>query len=238
MYSITAVYALPFRVAPIPAVRYDLNGGLPTCLWYDSLYIRIIWLLLCLLNLCKPDMVPVSSYVEKFCLSLNLSLMTTCLLSIRISLACARASKLTTTNKCYTDLSIHYINSPSNAYIHRWAGSSFYNYDNDMSPVQHQALIWTNHQPHDNFIEELYLKFSLVNVPSFFREVTTRKTQISSEPEFVIIDCSDPFGYKNITESLSCVENINQFWKPYNIQSMETNVNLLPHTRPSIRCFC
>ena len=34
-----------------------------------------------------------------------------------------------------------------------------------MSPVQHQALIWTNHQPHDNFIEELYLKLSLVNVP-------------------------------------------------------------------------
>ena len=43
---------------------YDLNGGLPTCLWYDSLYIRIIWLLLCLWNLCKPDMVPVSIYVE------------------------------------------------------------------------------------------------------------------------------------------------------------------------------
>ena len=57
------------------AVRYDLNGGLPTCPWYDSIYIRIIWLLLCLWNLCKPDMVPVSIYVEyQFCLSLSLSL--------------------------------------------------------------------------------------------------------------------------------------------------------------------
>ena len=53
-----------FRVASMPAVRYDLNGGFPTCLWYDSLYIRIIWLLFCLCNLCKPDMVPVSIYVE------------------------------------------------------------------------------------------------------------------------------------------------------------------------------
>ena len=44
--------------------RYDLNGGFPTCLWYDSLYIRIIWLLLCFWNLCKPDTVPVSIYVE------------------------------------------------------------------------------------------------------------------------------------------------------------------------------
>ena len=52
MYSIIAVYALPFRVASMPAVRYDLNGGLPTCLWYNSLYIRIIRLLLCLSNLC------------------------------------------------------------------------------------------------------------------------------------------------------------------------------------------
>ena len=64
MYSIIAVYALPFRVASMPAVRYDLNGGLPMCLWYDWQYIRIIWLLLCLWNLCKPDLVPVSIYVE------------------------------------------------------------------------------------------------------------------------------------------------------------------------------
>ena len=53
-----------FRVASMPAVRYYLNGSLPTCLWYDSLYIRIIWLLVCLWNLCKPDMVPVSIYGE------------------------------------------------------------------------------------------------------------------------------------------------------------------------------
>ena len=64
MYSIIAVYALPFQVASMPAVRYDLNGGHPMCLLCDSLYIRIIWLLVCLWNLCKPDMVPVSIYVE------------------------------------------------------------------------------------------------------------------------------------------------------------------------------
>ena len=64
MYSIIAVYALPSRVATMPAVRYDVNGGLPTCLWYHSLYTRIIWLLLCFWNICKPDMVPVSIYVE------------------------------------------------------------------------------------------------------------------------------------------------------------------------------
>ena len=64
MYSIIAVYALPFRVASMPAVRYDLNGGLPACLCCDSLYIRIIWLLVRLRNLCQPDMIPVSIYVE------------------------------------------------------------------------------------------------------------------------------------------------------------------------------
>ena len=62
MYSIITVYALPFRVASMQVFRY----GLPTCLWHDSLYIRIIWLLVCLWNSCKPDMVPVSIYVEKF----------------------------------------------------------------------------------------------------------------------------------------------------------------------------
>ena len=52
MCSIIAVYAPPFRVASMPAVRYDLNGGLPACLCCDSLYIRIIWLLLRLRNFC------------------------------------------------------------------------------------------------------------------------------------------------------------------------------------------
>ena len=31
--STTTAYAFPFRVASMPAVRYDLSGGLPTCLW-------------------------------------------------------------------------------------------------------------------------------------------------------------------------------------------------------------
>ena len=39
----------------------------------DSLYIRTIWLLVCLWNLWKPDMVPVSIYVEKNCLRLSLN---------------------------------------------------------------------------------------------------------------------------------------------------------------------
>ena len=73
MYSIITVYALPFRMAFIPAVRYDLSGGLPTCLWYDSLYIRIIWLLVYLWNLCKADMVFVFFMLNKFFLSLSLS---------------------------------------------------------------------------------------------------------------------------------------------------------------------
>ena len=29
---ITTAHAFPFRVASMPAVRYDLSGGLPTCL--------------------------------------------------------------------------------------------------------------------------------------------------------------------------------------------------------------
>ena len=31
--SITTAHAFPLRVASMPAVRYDLSGGLPTCLW-------------------------------------------------------------------------------------------------------------------------------------------------------------------------------------------------------------
>ena len=31
--STTTAHAFPFRVASMPAVRYDLSGGLPTCLW-------------------------------------------------------------------------------------------------------------------------------------------------------------------------------------------------------------
>ena len=31
--SITTAHAFPFRVASMPAVRYDRSGGLPTCLW-------------------------------------------------------------------------------------------------------------------------------------------------------------------------------------------------------------
>ena len=30
---ITTAHAFPYRVASMPAVRYDLSGGLPTCLW-------------------------------------------------------------------------------------------------------------------------------------------------------------------------------------------------------------
>ena len=88
MYSIIAVYALPFWVASMPAVRCDLNGGLPMCLWYDSLYIRIKWLLVFLWNLCKPDMVLVSIHVKYiFFLSLRLVLNLQFMMNLRIRLA-------------------------------------------------------------------------------------------------------------------------------------------------------
>ena len=53
-----------FVGASMSAIRYDLNGGLPTCLWYDSLYTRNIWLLVYLWTLRKPDKVLVSIYAE------------------------------------------------------------------------------------------------------------------------------------------------------------------------------
>ena len=74
MYSIITVYALPFRVASMPAVRYDLNGGLPTCLWYDSLCVRIIWLLLCLWIYVNLIWYLYLFMFNKSCLSLRLSL--------------------------------------------------------------------------------------------------------------------------------------------------------------------
>ena len=54
-------------------VRNDLNGGLPTCLWYDSLYIKIIWLLVCLWNLWNLIWYLYLFMLNKFCLSLSLS---------------------------------------------------------------------------------------------------------------------------------------------------------------------
>ena len=50
------VHALPLRVAPIPAVKYDLNGGLPTCIRfityqeymiivYRFVFVILIWYL-------------------------------------------------------------------------------------------------------------------------------------------------------------------------------------------------
>ena len=62
----------PFRMASMPAVRYDLNAGLPTCLWYDSLNIRIIWLLLCLWNLCNLIWYLYLFMLNRFCLSLKI----------------------------------------------------------------------------------------------------------------------------------------------------------------------
>ena len=47
---ITTAHAFPFRVASMPAVRYDLSGGLPTCLWlfiyqdYESdMFRKFMW---------------------------------------------------------------------------------------------------------------------------------------------------------------------------------------------------
>ena len=56
------VHAIPLRVAPMPAVfRYDLNGGLPTCIRFIIYqeYMVIVYYVFC-----KPDMVSVSILVE------------------------------------------------------------------------------------------------------------------------------------------------------------------------------
>ena len=55
------VHAIPLRVAPMPAVRYDLNGGLPMCIRfiiYQEYIVIVYWFF------CKPDMVYVSILVE------------------------------------------------------------------------------------------------------------------------------------------------------------------------------
>ena len=56
------VHAIPLRVAPMPAVRYDLNGGLPTCIRFIIYqeYIVIVYFYV----FRKPDMVSVSILVE------------------------------------------------------------------------------------------------------------------------------------------------------------------------------
>ena len=56
------VHAIPLRVAPMPAVRYDLNGGLPTCIRF-IIYQEYMVIVYCYV-FCKPDMVSVSILVE------------------------------------------------------------------------------------------------------------------------------------------------------------------------------
>ena len=56
------VHAIPLRVAPMPAVRYDPNGGLPTCIRF-IIYHEYMVIVYCYV-FCKPDMVSVSILVE------------------------------------------------------------------------------------------------------------------------------------------------------------------------------
>ena len=56
------VHAIPLRVAPMPAVRCDLNGGLPTCIRF-IIYQEYMVIVYCYV-FCKPDMVSVSILVE------------------------------------------------------------------------------------------------------------------------------------------------------------------------------
>ena len=56
------VHAIPLRVAPMPAVRCDLNGGLPTCIRF-IIYQEYMVIVYCYF-FCKPDMVSVSILVE------------------------------------------------------------------------------------------------------------------------------------------------------------------------------
>ena len=65
------VHAIPLRVAPMPAVRCDLNGGLPTCIRF-IIYQEYMVIVYCYV-FCKPDMVSVF-WLNKHCLSLSLSI--------------------------------------------------------------------------------------------------------------------------------------------------------------------
>ena len=56
------VHVIPLRVAPMPAVRCDLNGGLPTCIRF-IIYQEYMVIVYCYV-FCKPDMVSVSILVE------------------------------------------------------------------------------------------------------------------------------------------------------------------------------
>ena len=56
------VHAIPLPVAPMPAVRYDLNGGLQTCIRF--IIYQEYMVIVCCYVFCKPDMVFVSILVE------------------------------------------------------------------------------------------------------------------------------------------------------------------------------
>ena len=59
---ILSLHAIPLRVAPMPAVRYDLNWGLPMCIRFIIYqeYMVIVYYS----GFYKPDMVSVSILVE------------------------------------------------------------------------------------------------------------------------------------------------------------------------------
>ena len=66
------VHTLPIHVAPIPAVRYDLNGGLPRCIRfiiYQEYMVIVYWCVLVNLILYLYLF-----WLNKHCLSLNLNI--------------------------------------------------------------------------------------------------------------------------------------------------------------------
>ena len=70
------VHAIPLRVAPMPAVRYDLNGGLPTCIRF-IIYQEYIVIVYCYV-FCKLIWYLYLFWLNKHCLSLSLSLLIIC----------------------------------------------------------------------------------------------------------------------------------------------------------------
>ena len=68
MHSIVTVYALPIHVASMVTVRYDLNRGLPMCLYVIKYQEHMLFLYF--LNLCKHDMI---FLFTEFCRSLSKS---------------------------------------------------------------------------------------------------------------------------------------------------------------------
>ena len=64
------VHAIPLRVAPMPAVRYDLNGGLPTCIRF-IIYQEYMVIIYCYVFFVNLIWYLYLFWLNKHCLSLS-----------------------------------------------------------------------------------------------------------------------------------------------------------------------